>query len=73
MKKFLLISLFLTACFSNQDHVDGFSYIKDSRTDLCFAVSNMGTNQATITNVPCTDAVLKQIQLQSAQNSSKMH
>lgn len=55
MKKFLLvIVLCLLGCDTQQQRVQGFVYIKDSRTQLCFATFNLGYNTGIATNVPCT-------------------
>lgn len=71
MKTILVLSILLMSCITNQEHVEGFSYIKDARTNLCFALSNMGSNQATMTNVPCTEEVEKQIKIDSERNKRR--
>jgi hypothetical protein len=58
MKTFLPILLFcLLGCETQQERVRGFVYIKDSRTNLCFATYELGGNQGLMTNVPCSGEV----------------
>jgi len=63
MKKILLVCLFgVLSCESPRESVARFSYTKDSRTNICFALYNMDTNASSMTYVPCTDEVEKEIQ-----------
>ena len=71
MKKLILIiPIFLFSCEqpkfiegnSNQILVSGIKYIKEKRTNLCFAESGAG-NTYSFTCVPCSEEVLKQIEL----------
>lgn len=74
MKKIALLCLpfilfgILAACSNPHDDrvilvrsIDRVQYIKDSRTNLCFASYNLGYESGSFTMVPCTDEVLKQI------------
>ncbi len=67
MKKIALVLLvFVTSCDENPSYIKGgmapninsydIHYIKDSRTDLCFAERGFGKTYA-FTCVPCSDEV----------------
>lgn len=43
-------------------------YTIDPSTDLCFASWKIGFNIGTMTNVPCTEKVLKMIEYQRTKN-----
>lgn len=62
MKKIIaaMCLLGLVACVSPQERINSITYLKDSRTNLCYAL--MTNNAIVITNVPCTDLVLKAIE-----------
>ena len=69
MKKLLLaLSILMLSCVDNQMVVYDFVYVKDKRTNVCYAMWQMGSNRSTMTYVPCTEEVEKQITL-DAQNS----
>jgi len=61
MKKIIvamcLFSLF--ACQTPQDRISKITYLKDPRTNLCYALSS--NSAVVISNVPCTDLVQKAI------------
>lgn len=63
MKKILLALVIfgLMACETHQDRVNFFVYIKDTRTNLCFAAHGYGQGY-TMTNVPCSTEVEKLIE-----------
>ena len=78
MKYLLLISLMLFGCADsnetiNQNIINNYKnqmsyiiYLKDNRTNLCYAGNYLGTQYGVLTNVPCTPEVLELIK----QNSS---
>lgn len=71
MKKILLVCILgLIGCQSHQDVVNDFVYLKDSRTNLCFAAWGAG-NRYSMTYVPCTPEVEKQITLDVARANNK--
>jgi hypothetical protein len=61
----LLSGLALVACGSDpsptsrQNAIHWVHYYKDTRTDLCFAGYNLGSNDALLTQVPCSPEVEK--------------
>ncbi len=70
MKRLILICLLVCSCnvedmkkASIEYDVNTMStemrYYKDTNTNLCFAASHIGTQMATMTNVPCTPEVEK--------------
>lgn len=68
MSKIILLSVLLMGCRVIEQHnIDAdkkiisidMNYYKDSRTNLCFATHNLGTDWAVMTNVPCTPEVEK--------------
>lgn len=64
MKKLLLIGVLfgLCSCYTTQEHTHFFLYLKDSRTNLCFASYDLGHETGVLTNVPCTPDVEAAIQ-----------
>lgn len=56
MKKILLIALMMLGC-ETAPSVQDLRYVKDPRTNLCFASYHMGTTYGFMTIVPCTDQV----------------
>lgn len=60
MKKIVLLSLLLVGCSLTPgelyDRAASVQYMRDSRTNLCFAVN---PNNGSMTNVPCTPEVEK--------------
>lgn len=64
MKKLMLcIAFMLAGCDSPQESAMKFQYGKDPRTGLCFAMYSMGTQSGTMTHVPCTSEVERQIEI----------
>lgn len=75
MKKILLCLVFLLGCDKGSvdffphagDEVNKIRYFKDSRTNLCFALSTftgggaLPQNESVFSNVPCTPEVEKLI------------
>lgn len=65
MKKLLFTAVLLSGCLTNdeirQANVKGaintIAYIKDSRTNLCFATWNPGWMGQSYVSVPCTPEV----------------
>lgn len=55
--KLIVLCLAITSC-----SIEDIKYTKDYRTGLCFATLNLGSNNGTMTNVPCSPEVEKQIQ-----------
>jgi hypothetical protein len=69
MKKILLIAfLLLIGCKSSkvilQYDVNRFVYVRDDRTNLCFATYYLGDDYGAFTNVPCTEEVEREIKIQ---------
>lgn len=60
MKKIILLSLVLFGCAYTPgelyNRANELQYMKDSRTNLCFAI---GSTNGSITNVPCSPEVEK--------------
>jgi len=76
MKKLLLVFLFLMGCEESKQtdspkpsweakQANSIVYTKDTRTNLCFALSTVGEypigTSVIVTNVPCTPEVEKLI------------
>lgn len=72
MLKYVLASVFLLAGCEEMDrggyteqerqvssYSAGLIYMKDARTNLCFATCSNGYNIGSLTNVPCSPEVLK--------------
>lgn len=38
-------------------YINGMCYYKDKQTGLCYAVGDLGSQSATLSNVPCTPEV----------------
>jgi hypothetical protein len=70
MKKFLIVSLFLLGCDEQtkkdwfppvEDRASHIMYVKDKRTNLCFAYNGVnnghGFTEDVFTSVPCTPEV----------------
>lgn len=71
MRKFLLIFLLgLVSCVSAQENVGRMLYVQDPRTGLCYATFHPGQNYGAITNVPCTEIVLKAVEQDRIASSS---
>lgn len=68
MKKFMLLAILLMACSDPVKEVDTLTYVKDYKTDLCFAVYNGAQGFDYFSNVPCTDKVLEQIRISESAN-----
>lgn len=62
MKKIIVVIclLGLVACETPQGRINRITYLKDARTNLCYAL--VTNNAIIITNVPCTDLVQKAIE-----------
>lgn len=72
MKKLLLICLFgVLSCETPRETAASFTYTKDLRTNLCFALYAIGTNGASMTYVPCTEEVEKEIKLEEELSKRK--
>ena len=72
MLKYVLASVFLLAgceefdrgAYDEQErraksYSSGLIYIKDARTNLCFATYSLGYDNGSFANVPCSPEVLK--------------
>lgn len=66
--KYFIFALLLTGCCTDQrpnESTDHYrirhrtDYVQDERTGLCYAVYNLGGENGTMANVPCTDEVKK--------------
>lgn len=66
MKKlYLIIFVFLCAgCESSHETIMSFKYYKDESTQICFAGRYIGAQSGLLTEVPCTDLVMKRIEMQ---------
>jgi len=64
MKKILFgLVLCLMACEAPSESITRFTYAKDPRTGLCFALYNMNYNNGSMSYVPCTEEVEKAIKI----------
>jgi hypothetical protein len=62
VKTVLLVCLLgLLACETTADKVSEITYIRDPRTNLCFATWNWGAQIGSFTAVPCSPEVSKLI------------
>ncbi len=68
--KNIVISLFLIllGCDTPRESAHKFVYTKDDRTGLCFALYAIGGNGGSMTYVPCTEEVEKQIKIDDINN-----
>ena len=64
----LLMGFSLCACETPTESIRQFSYGYDAKTDLCFAFYHMQSQTGSMTYVPCTPGVLKEIQEEQAQS-----
>ena len=63
MKKILLMLplVAILGCESQQDRVNRFMYLQDSRTHLCYVSYGIGQNYGLLSNVPCSPEVMQAI------------
>lgn len=68
MKKILGLCVLLFGCQTPQEYAQEFRYAKDERTGICFAMWGMGGNGSTMTYVPCSIEVLREIESEKARH-----
>jgi hypothetical protein len=68
MKTIVLLAFSLMACERADSAVHQLEYTYDANTNLCFAFYALGSDTGSMTYVPCTPEVLKEIQREQAAN-----
>lgn len=63
LKWLISLGFLLMGCMTSQERIQKFTYMKDSRTNLCFVAYCLGQEYGTMSNVPCTDEVEKAIRI----------